>query len=117
MDYDLLVINIKVFCSCNISSMCFHFRIGIPHILFVVTDGKSDSVSKMRTAAEKIHASNITAFAVGIGRADEDELQVIASDSKKSLHFNSFKELEQLQDSISQDFCKGITRKVYAYFL
>ena len=56
-------------------------RDGHPHIAIVVTDGESNDPSSTRTAANTLHAAGIyQVYAAGLGGADVDELNSIASD-------------------------------------
>jgi len=56
-------------------------RDGRIHIAIVVTDGRSNRPSRTRSAANNLHAAGIyQVYAAGLGGADLDELNDIASD-------------------------------------
>ena len=76
----------------------------------VITDGQSNNISAIISAANKLHASNIfDVYAVGVGNADVEELQVIASRLELVFITSSFNSdgLQQLKDKLLPHLCNG----------
>ena len=85
---------------------------GIPRVAIVVTDGQSNSPTATVTAANNIHASSITVYAVGVGsNIPIAELNAIASDpDRQFVHLLStfnVNELRDLQESLDSEACRG----------
>ena len=81
-------------------------REGVPHVLIVLTDGRAqDSV---RDPAKKLRDMGVHIISVGVGDADYDELEEIASDPDNETVFtSSFDSVVSLTGSILEDVCKG----------
>ena len=74
----------------------------------VITDGFSSSRSATLSAAAALHASNIfNVFAVGVGGADLNEIEAIASSPEFVFFTSSFTSsgLQQLQERIIEQLC------------
>jgi len=83
-------------------------RDGRAHIVIVVTDGKSKDQDDTEAAAKALHAADIyEVFAAGLGDADEDELDVIASDPSLVFDSDSFdaETVSNLTDKIIEIIC------------
>ena len=52
---------------------------GIPRVVVLITDGRSNTFSIIRPAINLL-ASGVTVYSVGVGNVDVDELRFIASD-------------------------------------
>ena len=79
-------------------------------VAIIVTDGRSNSPSLTLLAADELHNSSIfDVFAVGIGGADLDELQIIASSPELVFYTNNFSStgIKQLEDAVLPQFCIG----------
>ena len=77
-------------------------------VAIVITDGYSNSPLATSSAAAALHASNIfDVYAVGVGGADQTELETIASSPEFVFFTNSFNDvgLQQLQMQIVQQLC------------
>ena len=82
---------------------------GIPKVIIVITDGKSNSYSATVAAATALHNEGYIVFAIGIHGADMNELNAIASDPSYVAFILSFDSdlLSSLQVAISQEACAG----------
>lgn len=85
---------------------------GIPRVAIVVTDGQSNNRTATIAAANNIHASNIKAYAVGVGsNILSTELNAIASDpaSQYVRLISTFdvNELNELQESLNSEACQS----------
>ena len=79
-------------------------------VVIVITDGHSGNPSATSSAAAALHASNIfDVFAVGVGEADQTELQAIASNPEYVFTTSTFNSLalQQLHNKISPKLCNG----------
>ncbi|KAJ8288388.1 hypothetical protein COCON_G00010470 [Conger conger] len=77
-------------------------------ICIVFTDGRSqDDVSKWAAAAQE---SGITVYAVGVGKAIEEELREIASepDDKHLLYVEDFSRMGQITEKLKSRICKEL---------
>lgn len=81
-------------------------RAGVPHILIVLTDGRAqDSVDD---PAERLREMGVHIISVGVGDADYEELEEIASDpDDENVFTTSFDSIVSLAGSILEDVCKG----------
>lgn len=81
-------------------------RNGVPHILIVMTDGRSHD--HVKTPAERLHDMGVHIIAVGIGSTDYQELKDMATDPDRDNIFTaSFDSVVHLTGSILEDVCKG----------
>lgn len=83
-------------------------REGVVRIAFVLTDGKSQRGDVTIAEAAKAKEDNIFIYAIGVGKADIDELNAIGSDPKsKFVHkVGSYSVLHQLKDDLAATVCK-----------
>ena len=83
-------------------------RYGVPDILIVITDGKSQNQFETANAANQIHHMNIKTFAIGVGNGlDFHELNFIASDPQHVFTVNDFSALYTLQNELRAMACRG----------
>ena len=83
-------------------------RSGSSSIAIIITDGFSNSRSATLSAASALHASNIfDVYSVGVGGADQTELNAIASNSEFVFFASSFTSfgLQQIQERIIAQLC------------
>ena len=85
---------------------------GIPRVAIVVTDGHSNNPTATIAAANNIHASNIKAYAVGVGsNILSTELNAIASDPDSQyvrlISTFNVNELNELQESLNSEACQS----------
>ena len=87
---------------------------GLPKVVVVITDGRSNSFSATMTAATELHNEGIFVFAIGIAGANMNELNVIATRSSYAVLIDSFDSqlLQALQVDVSEAVCKGIPCRI-----
>ncbi|XP_063055900.1 matrilin-2-like [Engraulis encrasicolus] len=82
-------------------------RQGVPRATIVFTDGRSqDDVSAWATKAKQ---AGVTIYAVGVGKAIEDELREIASepDGKHLFYAEDFNQMGDITDKLKAEICQG----------
>ncbi|XP_031432397.1 matrilin-2 isoform X2 [Clupea harengus] len=82
-------------------------RHGVPRACVVFTDGRSqDDVSGWATKAKQ---AGVTMYAVGVGKAIEDELREIASepDDKHLYYAEDFNHMGDITDKLQAEICHG----------
>ena len=82
-------------------------RAGVPHLVFVMTDGASSDPAQTASKAKVLHNNGFTVFAVGIGNAKSTELTAIASDPKYVYTYQDYSKLSQIQATFAKSTCEG----------
>uniref|UniRef100_A0A8C0A502 Matrilin-2 n=1 Tax=Bos mutus grunniens TaxID=30521 RepID=A0A8C0A502_BOSMU len=80
----------------------------VPRVAIVFTDGRAqDDVSEW---ASKAQASGITMYAVGVGKAIEEELQEIASEptEKHLFYAEDFSTMGEISDKLKKGICEAL---------
>ena len=79
---------------------------GIPRVVVLITDGRSNTYSITRPAMNLL-ASGVTVFSVGVGNVDQDELRFIASnpDAEHVFLLRSFTDAASFVQLISGTTC------------
>ncbi|KAB1257869.1 Matrilin-2, partial [Camelus dromedarius] len=84
----------------------------VPRVAIVFTDGRAqDDVSEW---ASKAKANGITMYAVGVGKAIEEELQEIASEptNKHLFYAEDFSTMGDISDKLQKGICEGTIASV-----
>ncbi|XP_055272570.1 collagen alpha-5(VI) chain [Moschus berezovskii] len=84
----------------------------VKQVLIVVTDGVSHDRERLGEAASRLRSKGVITYAVGVGAADQLELETIAGDKNYTIHVSGFDKLKDvylpLQDGLcnsSQEVC------------
>ncbi|XP_075172350.1 LOW QUALITY PROTEIN: matrilin-2 [Anomaloglossus baeobatrachus] len=83
--------------------------LGVPRVAIVFTDGRAqDEVSDWASRAKQ---SGITIYAVGVGKAIDEELQEIASSpqEKHVIHADDFSSMGYITEKLKSSICDGWT--------
>ena len=85
------------------------FSAGVPKIVVLLTDGRSNRFP-IGNVATSLHAAGVQVFTVGIGNIFLPELRFIASDPDRFHVFllNSFNDASGFVDFLSFTVCKGL---------
>ena len=98
-----------------------NLRNGVSHIVILVTDGESSLPSATITSARTFHAIGIydQVYALGVGRADMDELKAIADDNSRAIFTRNFDRstFQALEKNITQQLtpCIGKLHRNYVH--
>ena len=81
-------------------------RAGVPRVLIVLTDGRAND--NVGGPAKALRDMGVHIISVGVGNADYQELEQIASDpTDENVFTTSFDSVVSLAGSILEDVCKG----------
>lgn len=82
-------------------------------IAIVITDGKSTSSIATSAEAQRLRQQGVTVFSVGVGAANKQELDAMATDPDNSHVFvvNNFDALKQINGELAQKACEGIKHR------
>ncbi|XP_059584780.1 collagen alpha-6(VI) chain [Alligator mississippiensis] len=79
---------------------------GVPQVLIVITDGESHDKDKLKDTAKRLRDKGILIYAVGIQRANREELLMMAGAEDKSFYVNTFEGLKSLSINVTDDICQ-----------
>ncbi|CAI9720129.1 Hypothetical predicted protein [Octopus vulgaris] len=90
-------------------------RILVPNIAIVLTDGKSNNLSKTKSAALKLRKTGAIVFAIGVGKGiKRSELNVIGSSPRRNHVFSvkGFNVLNSIVKRLTKRTCNGCEKAV-----
>lgn len=90
-------------------------RPGVPHVLVVITEGRSDNRTETYIEADNVHHSDIKTFVIGVGNVDHNEIFHIASDNNHVITVANFDELQNIEKKLHNLICSGM--EVFLYYL
>ena len=89
-------------------------RIGVPHVLIVLTDGRS--YDKVKVPSKTLRDMGVHIISVGVGNALYEELGEMATDPDNENVFTAtFDSINNIVGSVLEDVCQG--RKLEAQFI
>lgn len=97
----------------NMFARASGYRVGVPKIAVVITDGRSQQTWKTREESKAAQRDNIMMFAIGItSHINKAELASIASKpvEKHMISLKSFLALESIVNSLANKTCKVIPK-------
>ncbi|KAL4223789.1 hypothetical protein ACF0H5_017255 [Mactra antiquata] len=82
-------------------------RPNVAHICIIITDGRSRVPDATIEAAERVHASGVYVFSVGVGNmTDSTELRQMASDNEFAFEVNGYKALKKIKNILAYKTCE-----------
>ncbi|KAG7336265.1 hypothetical protein KOW79_000958 [Hemibagrus wyckioides] len=81
--------------------------IGVPQMLFVITDGEATDRKDLTDAANQLQNYGVNVYGIGVANATTFELELITKDKDKVFKVDDFKELETLHKNISKVICNN----------
>ncbi|XP_062970951.1 collagen alpha-5(VI) chain isoform X1 [Cynocephalus volans] len=79
----------------------------VKQMLIVITDGESHDHDLLNDTALALRDKGITIFAVGVGKAKQDELEAMAGDKKNTIHVENFDKLKDTYLPLQENTCSN----------
>ncbi|XP_038178664.1 collagen alpha-5(VI) chain [Arvicola amphibius] len=79
----------------------------VRQLMIVITDGESHDRNKLNATAWGLRDKGITIFAVGVGDANQDELQAMAGKKENTIHVDSFDKLRDIYMPLQETLCNS----------
>jgi uncharacterized protein YegL len=74
-------------------------------MVVIITDGESHDRNLLHDTALQLRAKGITIFAVGVGEANQDELEVMAGNKENTVHVDNFDKLKDVYPLLQESMC------------
>uniref|UniRef100_A0A8C3KCJ9 Collagen type VI alpha 6 chain n=1 Tax=Calidris pygmaea TaxID=425635 RepID=A0A8C3KCJ9_9CHAR len=78
---------------------------GVPQVLIVITDGISHDTDMLDDVSQRLRNKGITIYAVGVEKANRNELVTMAGSEDKCFYVDTFEGLETLTANIIDNMC------------
>lgn len=79
----------------------------VRQLMIVITDGESHDRDKLNDTARELRDKGITIFAVGVGRANQDELETMAGKKENTIHVDNFDKLRDIYLPLQEILCNN----------
>ncbi|XP_021495524.1 collagen alpha-5(VI) chain [Meriones unguiculatus] len=79
----------------------------VRQLMIVITDGVSHDRNKLNDTARELRDKGITIFAVGVGAANQDELDTMAGKRENTVHVDNFDKLGDIYQSLQETLCNN----------
>ncbi|XP_029399663.1 collagen alpha-5(VI) chain isoform X2 [Mus pahari] len=79
----------------------------VRQLMIVITDGESHDREKLDEAARELRAKGITVFAVGVGKANQGELETMAGKKENTIHVDNFDKLRDIYLLLQETLCNN----------
>ncbi|XP_036917207.1 collagen alpha-5(VI) chain isoform X2 [Sturnira hondurensis] len=80
-------------------------RQGVKQMLIVITDGKSHDRAVLNDTALKLREKGIVIFAVGVDKAEQEELEAMAGNKNNTIHVSDFDKLKDIYLPLQESMC------------
>lgn len=77
----------------------------VKQMLVIITDGVSHDRDKLNDTASKLRDKGIIIYAVGVDKANQDELETIAGNKNNTIHVSDFDKLKDITLPIQESMC------------
>ncbi|XP_076724313.2 collagen alpha-5(VI) chain [Callospermophilus lateralis] len=77
----------------------------VRQMLIIITDGVSHDRDKLSEAALKLRNKGVTIFAVGVGQANQNELETMAGNKNNTIHVDNFDTLKDIYLPVQENVC------------
>ncbi|XP_032122889.1 collagen alpha-5(VI) chain isoform X1 [Sapajus apella] len=77
----------------------------VKQMLIVITDGESNDRAELNDTAAKLRDKGITIFAVGVGKADQKELEGMAGNKNNTIYVDNFDKLKDIYALVQESMC------------
>ncbi|GAB1294612.1 Collagen alpha-5(VI) chain [Apodemus speciosus] len=79
----------------------------VRQLMIVITDGESHDRDKLNDTARELRDRGITIFAVGVGNANQDELETMAGKKENTIHVDNFDKLGEIYLPLQETLCNN----------
>ncbi|XP_043330687.1 collagen alpha-5(VI) chain isoform X1 [Cervus canadensis] len=79
----------------------------VKQMLIVITDGVSHDRENLSDAASKLRTKGVIIHAVGVGAADQVELEMMAGDKNHTIHVSAFDKLKDIYLPLQDSMCNN----------
>ncbi|XP_047593143.1 collagen alpha-5(VI) chain isoform X4 [Lutra lutra] len=77
----------------------------VKQMLIIITDGESDDRNRLNDTALKLRNKGIDIYAVGVGKANQLELEAMAGNKNNTFHVDNFNKLKDLYQPLQERMC------------
>uniref|UniRef100_A0A8D0R9J7 Collagen alpha-5(VI) chain n=1 Tax=Sus scrofa TaxID=9823 RepID=A0A8D0R9J7_PIG len=77
----------------------------VKQMLIIITDGKSHDHIHLSDKASKLRAKGIIIYAVGVGEANQEELETMAGNKHYTIHVSNFDSLKDVYQPLQESMC------------
>uniref|UniRef100_A0A8C6BCL9 Collagen alpha-5(VI) chain n=2 Tax=Monodon monoceros TaxID=40151 RepID=A0A8C6BCL9_MONMO len=77
----------------------------VKQMLIIITDGVSHDRDQLSDAASKLRAKGVIIYAVGVGKADQEELETMAGNKNYTIHVSDFNKLKDIYLPLQDSMC------------
>ncbi|KAF5921859.1 hypothetical protein HPG69_013033, partial [Diceros bicornis minor] len=77
----------------------------VKQMLIIITDGVSHDRSLLNDTALKLRNKGIIIYAVGVGKADPEELETMAGNKNNAIHVDNFDKLKDVYQVLQDGMC------------
>ncbi|XP_039592174.1 collagen alpha-6(VI) chain-like isoform X1 [Polypterus senegalus] len=77
----------------------------VSRVMIVITDGAATDRIALPIASRDVHEKGISVYAVGVGNAKTQDLEIMAGTKNKVFYVDNYKSLEALHKNMSQLLC------------
>ncbi|XP_006907315.1 collagen alpha-5(VI) chain [Pteropus alecto] len=77
----------------------------VKQMLIIITDGESNDRNALNDTALKLRDKGIIIYAVGVGKANQDELEAMAGNKDNTIHVDNFDKLKDIYLPVQESMC------------
>ncbi|XP_023560248.1 collagen alpha-5(VI) chain [Octodon degus] len=77
----------------------------VKQMLVIITDGESHDRSELSSTAQQLRDKGITVLAVGVGKANQEELEMMAGHRNNTIHVDNFDKLKDIYLPLQERIC------------
>ncbi|KAJ8790783.1 hypothetical protein J1605_021211 [Eschrichtius robustus] len=77
----------------------------VKQMLIIITDGVSHDRNQLSDVASKLRAKGIIIYAVGVGKAEQEELETMAGNKNYTIHVSNFNKLKDIYLPLQDSMC------------
>lgn len=86
----------------------------VKQMLIVVTDGESHDRSLLNETASKLRDKGIIIYAVGVDKANQEELEAMAGTKNNTIHVSNFDKLKDIYLPLQDSMCTNAQERKWS---